>query len=569
MVELTGFYIALGISTAIVLALLRRNARLYTENQKSAAEQKRMASVINIAADWVWETDRRGRITTITPSFTDITRIPVSDVIGRTRREILGRPSKNSPPGLEKAFRTRAPFSNLTFTIPTPEQQMMHISISGAPILDRHGHWKGYRGIGKNITADVAAREAVQSAEARLHIAIEGIAEGFALCQTDGTITLRNRRLRQMIEKAGGRFNSAFTLHDALSSCAENPADVRDLLDNWFTRIMRPVTFRCLNGQYYLVRLQITPDNNLLVTVGDVTEQQRAQDAEKRLEEERRQAQKLEAIGTLAGGIAHEINTPIQYIGDNVRFVAGVLPELIAIAIDVADGTNNDTSVQAATERCRKLDLGFIGPEAPLALEQALEGIEAVSRIVMAMKEFSHPSLKDPVPFDLNHNLQSTITISRNEWKLVAEVETDFENNLPPVTGLPGDLNQVFLNLIVNAAHAITDHNDTQMGKITVSTRQDGDFVEVRIADTGCGIPDDIRNKIFEPFFTTKDVGRGTGQGLAIAHDIVVRKHKGRIDIQNREGGGTIFVVRIPFDPPLSQNYGESVETFSEEGHWR
>lgn len=563
MAELAGFYIAPFIAVIFIITLLRRNARLYMENQKNIAEQKRMASVIDIAADWVWETNRRGQITSVSPSFSDLTGLPVSEIIGKTREKILGRQTRKNTPGLEKAFRARTSFSNLTFSIPSADQKIMHISISGAPIFDRHGHWKGYRGIGKDITSDIAARDAVQSAEARLHIAIEGIAEGFALCRTDGTITLRNRRLRQMIEKAGGVFDNNRSLHDVLSSCAEDPSEIHNLLDNWFTQILKPITFSCRNGQYYLVRLQITPDNYILVTIGDVTEQQRAQDAERRLEEERRQAQKLEAIGTLAGGIAHEINTPIQYIGDNVRFVAGILPELIAIALDISDKGKGD-GASSAVERCRKLDLGFIGPEAPLALEQALEGIEAVSRIVLAMKEFSHPSLKDPVPFDLNHNLLNTITISRNEWKLVAEMETALENNLPPVTGLPGDLNQVFLNLIVNAAHAITDRDDTQIGKITVSTQQDGDFVEIRISDTGCGIPHNVREKIFEPFFTTKDVGRGTGQGLAIAHDIIVRKHGGRIDIRDREGGGTVFVVRIPFDPPLSQGYGGLLETSSE-----
>jgi signal transduction histidine kinase len=165
------------------------------------------------------------------------------------------------------------------------------------------------------------------------------------------------------------------------------------------------------------------------------------------------------------------------------------------------------------------------------------------------MKDFSHPGPQAMTPVDLNRAIESTITVASNEWKYVAEVETELDPELPPVPCLPGELNQVVLNLIVNGAHAIADVvGDGSAGKgvIKVSTRCDGEFAEIRIADTGTGIPVEARNKIFDPFFTTKEVGKGTGQGLSIAHDVVVHRHKGRISFDTELGRGTTFVIRLP-----------------------
>ena len=167
------------------------------------------------------------------------------------------------------------------------------------------------------------------------------------------------------------------------------------------------------------------------------------------------------------------------------------------------------------------------------------------------MKEFSHPSAAEKTSADLNHCILSTVTVSRNEWKYVADLETDLDAGLPPVCCVPGELNQVFLNLIVNAAHAIGDvvgDSAERKGKIVVNTRRDGDWVEIRIADTGTGIPEEIRGRIFDPFFTTKDVGRGTGQGLAIAHNVVVDKHGGTLRVESEVGKGTTFIVRLPIE---------------------
>ncbi len=264
----------------------------------------------------------------------------------------------------------------------------------------------------------------------------------------------------------------------------------------------------------------------------------------------------MESIGHLAAGIAHEINTPAQYVGDNTRFlrdafasIDGLLGDLDRILEAVKRGEiSKDLIAEVNTNVC-SADVEYIKAEVPKAIQQSLEGIERVAKIVRAMKEFSHPGNGHKQLVDLNRAIESTLTVSRNEWKYVADLVTDFDPNLPLVSCLPGDFNQVILNLVVNAAQAIANvvNDGTQRrGTITVRTRHEGDWVNVRVEDTGTGIPKSIRHKVFDHFFTTKEVGKGTGQGLAIAHAIVVRKHGGTISFESEEGKGTAFTIRLP-----------------------
>jgi len=284
------------------------------------------------------------------------------------------------------------------------------------------------------------------------------------------------------------------------------------------------------------------------------------------LEAQLRQAQKLESIGQLAAGIAHEINTPTQYIGDNTRFIQDAFTDVRSVLESYRDvmeaierGEDPSPWVAALASRIKEADLEYLLEEIPRAVGQSLEGVERVAKIVHSMKEFSHPGGEEKQAVDINAAIESTATVSRNEWKYVADLVTEFDPDLPPVQCLPGDFNQVILNLLVNAAHAIQDalpKGGTGKGTITVSTRRDGEWAEIRVADTGTGIPEKIRGKLFDPFFTTKEVGRGTGQGLAIAHSVVTEKHGGTLTFETEVGRGTTFCVRLPLlgNAPAQEN---------------
>jgi signal transduction histidine kinase len=277
----------------------------------------------------------------------------------------------------------------------------------------------------------------------------------------------------------------------------------------------------------------------------------------KKLELELRQAQKLESVGRLAAGVAHEINTPIQFVGDSIQFVRDATGDLITLierlrvvrdAVLSVAPTDAAAVGAAATEA--EIDLPYLMEQLPKAIERSLDGLHRVSTIVRSMKEFAHPDQKEMANVDLNQAIQSTLVIARNEYKYVAEVETDF-GVLPPVTCHAGEVNQVVLNIIVNAAHAIGDvvGKSNAKGRITIRTCQQDDSVRISISDTGAGIPEAIRHRIFDPFFTTKEVGRGTGQGLAIARAVVVDKHHGELTFESEVGKGTTFFIRLPIAP--------------------
>lgn len=288
----------------------------------------------------------------------------------------------------------------------------------------------------------------------------------------------------------------------------------------------------------------------------------------KQLESQLVHAQKMESIGQLAAGIAHEINTPIQYVGDNTRFVRDSLDNLLklidqygTLLASTRDGGVSREQIAAIESAVEDLDLEFVKEEIPMAIEQTLSGVDRVAKIVQAMKDFSHPSGDEKTPTDLNQAIESTITVCRNRWKYVADLETDFQNDLPLVPCHVGEFNQVILNIVVNAADAIgsiVGDGGEGKGRITVSTRQDGEWVEIRVSDTGGGIPEAIRRKVFDPFFTTKKVGKGTGQGLAISHDVIVNKHGGSIDLDSEPGVGTTFIIRLPIAEPTAEKQKEA-----------
>ena len=316
------------------------------------------------------------------------------------------------------------------------------------------------------------------------------------------------------------------------------------------------VRFTRSNGMDGMLHLIFNPVDDepaesagLIILGTDITEY-------KLMERQLVQSQKLESIGQLAAGIAHEINTPSQYVGDNTRFLESAFESLEKVHLlydrlieGLRGGEGVDDLIRAIGEAREEMDFDFLRREIPGAIRQSLEGIDRITMIVRSMKEFSHPGTDEKTGININKAIENTIAVARNEWKYVANVSMDFDRSLPSVHCLPGEFNQVILNMIINSAHAIAEKSgegSERKGSIGVSTRRDGDFVEIRISDDGSGIREEIRSKIFDPFFTTKDVGKGTGQGLAISHSVIVKKHGGTIDFESKLGEGTTFIIKLP-----------------------
>ncbi len=313
---------------------------------------------------------------------------------------------------------------------------------------------------------------------------------------------------------------------------------------------------------FYEARVAPLLENQAVAIIRNITERKNAEKERKRIEIQMRNLQKMESIGQLAAGIAHEINTPIQYVSDNTRFLkdsfAGIL-RVIKTCEEILSATQNGPAPKELTARMQEemaqADMTYVSEQIPQALDESLQGLEHMANIVRSMKEFSHPGGKEKAAANLNKAVESAVVVSRSEWKYVADVKLDLDSELPLVMCYLGEFNQVMLNLIVNAAHAIGDVVKAQPGSkgvITIQTRLDGECVEIRVGDTGTGIPEAIRSRIFDPFFTTKDIGKGTGQGLALVYTTIVKQHEGAVSFETEVGHGTTFILRLPISGPAT-----------------
>jgi two-component system, NtrC family, sensor kinase len=284
------------------------------------------------------------------------------------------------------------------------------------------------------------------------------------------------------------------------------------------------------------------------------------------LERQLAQSQKMEAVGHLAAGIAHEVNTPIQYISYNIHFLSksfNSLTDLLNACKNLLKGSENGKPPKEATaavlEKTRETNIDYMVEQIPQAIHHSLEGVERVTKIVSGMKDFSYPGGEGLMAVDINRSIESTIEVARNEWKKFAEIKTEFDQQLPPIQCYPSEVNQALLNILVNAVHAIEDSHlemEGRKGLIRFSTQQNGNWVDIQIQDNGTGIPEKARPHIFDPFFTTKPMGKGTGQGLYITHQIIVEKHHGFIRFETEVGKGTTFFIRIPINPKEGQYHG-------------
>ncbi len=409
-----------------------------------------------------------------------------------------------------------------------------------------------------NITGRVRAEQRLRKNEARYRSLVEAMHEGLLLVRKTGRITFVNDQFASMLGRPkaeiAGRLAEEFAaagsvsrLRELLSGRAQD-AGAEEIL--WNHASGRHI--------YTLLSPSAALDEDGAVTgtfavVTDTTER-------KSLESQLLHSQKLEAIGQLAAGIAHEINTPAQYVGNNVQFIKGAFEDVLAVCQGTKGFLERWKTACPGQEDLASLeklmderDVDYLATEVPGAIAQTLEGVERISTIVRSVKQFAHPGAAVMAPADLNESMKSTVTVSRNEWKYVAELDTDLDPSLPLVSCMIGEINQVVLNLIINAAHAIADAQKKEpgrAGRITLSTRRNAPWAEIRVADTGTGIPPAVQARIFDPFFTTKEVGRGTGQGLTISRSIVVDKHGGQLFFETEPGAGTSFVVRLPLEQP-------------------
>jgi two-component system NtrC family sensor kinase len=399
--------------------------------------------------------------------------------------------------------------------------------------------------------------DALRRDRERLRAVIDCLDVGLIVLDADLRAELANPEAARVFGVTAEQIRR-WTLSDLLR-CGRDDPQVLDLLESLLAVDGAPairgqlhdVRVRTVDGAMVPVALSVVPVQHQGTGMGAVVVLRDLSEL-RRLEVELRQAQKLEAVGRLAAGIAHELNTPIQFIGDNIRFISSCLSDLLT-AVELACTAHTVEPERVMTGRggrppdAGNPDLSYLIEELPEALAQSLEGVERVTSIVRAMKSFAHPGKATPATADLNQALRDTVTVARNEIKNIAEVVLEL-GDLPAVECLVHDLKQVFLNLVVNAAHAIADRQRVRegMGRIVLRTRADGDHVLISVSDDGCGIPDDIAEHVFEPFFTTKEVGRGTGQGLALARSVIVDGHRGTIGLQSQPMAGATFTIRIP-----------------------
>lgn len=404
--------------------------------------------------------------------------------------------------------------------------------------------------------------DAVESQRVQLDTILEHTITGIVLANSDLFITRANIKAIGLFG-LGEEYYAELTVQDLFEdyAVADKIYSERIVMGQNPDDSLHESTGRRLDGttfplEFGLTCMEIEGRQHSVWIFRDISKRKREEAKRIALEHELSQAQKMESLGTLASGVAHEINTPIQYIGDNLRFMKDTITDLTSLinlfmneSSKLSGDPNVKNLIESVKNKADEIELDFLCTETPLSIDQSLDGIKQVASIVNAIKEFSHPGEDERTEFNLNQLIETALTVTRNQWKYVADVETTLSPDLPTVEGLPGDINQVILNLIVNAADAIETEQRGEKGKIVITTQCNDQQVVFSITDNGSGMSDDVRQRIFDPFYTTKGVGKGTGQGLAIAYTIVKQKHNGTIECTNNPDKGTTFTISLPIRP--------------------
>lgn len=586
------------------------NVKDITERKRSEEEIQKLALVAQKTQNAVIITNPEGHIQWVNDGFTRITGYEINEVLGKKPGNFLQgkETNKETIAEIRKAIDSRKPFEGEIYNY-GKNGRGYWLSLSIMPISNEHGELQGFIAVEMDITERKAMEEQLRltyddlelriserttelvkanesmrnevserkRAEAEmneakqfLHAVIDNVSSLIFVKDIEGKFVLANRALaevfgietNEIIGKTSLELNR--NLAEAQKS-TENDINALQSLEETFVPEEKHTDAQGNVHWFQIVKRSVTlgeKDAKYLVCVAtDLTER-------KIMEGQLHHAQKMESIGQLAAGIAHEINTPTQYVGDNTRFILdafndfnSVLEKYGELFESAQSGDIKPELISEISEEIKNSDLEYLLEEIPNALRQSLDGVSRIAKIVQSMKDFAHPDSREKQSADINRAIESTITVARNEWKYVADLEMNFDQNLPPVPCFLGEFNQVILNMVINAAHAIADvvgDGSKGKGKITVSTTKANDeWAEIRIGDTGSGIPAEIRRKIFDPFFTTKEVGKGTGQGLAISHTVVVDKHHGQLKFETESGRGTTFIIRLPLGNNETSNQNE------------
>ena len=557
----------------IALTIEDVTRRAVQEDRLGAGKEEadRLALVARHIDDAVFVTGSDGRIVWVNEAFVATTGFPAREAVGERRLDLVRGPfTRTERFATLGAELDRLHRASAEFITRTRSGSVYWVSLEASPIVE-NGEVVGLIGVERDVSERRAAQErsvqalrraesltvALQHEKRLLSMVLSTIPHMVWWKGTDLRYTGCNQayqQLRRVCSEADllGRLESQLDdetgigtrvveLEEGVLTSGEPALDVK-------IGVGTPQT---------LFHVSVLPQREGGVVsgvVGVASDVTRATELERQLT----QAHRLESIGQLAAGIAHEINTPVQYASDNTRFVAESIREILQ-ALHTLQGLADEAGEVHADlgEKLRlqlaELDLDFLTDELPSALDQSLEGLDRVTQIVRAMKDFSHPG-GSRAPADINRLVASTTQVSRNEWKYVAGLELDLAEDVSTVSCYEGDIKQAVLNMIVNAAHAVDERRrrdgNEALGRITVSTRRVGEEVHIGITDDGIGMDEATQLRIFDPFFTTKGVGKGTGQGLSLAHGSVVKKHGGRIEVDSRQGKGTTFTIVLPVQDP-------------------
>ncbi len=578
------------------------NVKDIAERKQAETELKRLALVVQKIQNAIVICDPKGHIQWANEGFTRTTGYELSEVLDKKPAHFL-HGEKTDPKtvaSIRQALAARQPFEGEIYHY-RKDGKGYWFSLSISPFEDENGVLQGFISIKMDIGERKAMEEELRraydemeqhvsdrtvelvqanktmqlevnerkraelelsEAQGFLHKVINNLPNPIFVKDENGKFSLVNKAFTELygksVEELIGKGDADFHSPEEAQKFLEDDRQVMESQEEKFILEEQHTDYQGNVHWLQVVKRPMVLGENLprylLGICTDMTER-------RGLENQLRHAQKMESIGQLAAGIAHEINTPTQYVGDNTRFVResfgdleAVLEKFRELLASARVGITPPELIAQVEKAIQAADVEYLLEEIPHALQQSLEGVTRIAKIVQAMKDFAHPGSHERKAADLNKAIESTITVARNEWKYVADIETSFAENLPLVPCLLGEFNQVILNLTINASHAITDvigDGANGKGKITITTANiANEWAEIRISDTGTGIPPQACSRIFDPFFTTKEVGKGTGQGLAISHNVIVEKHKGQLSFETEMGKGTTFIIRLPLAEP-------------------